>query len=1213
MTAYQLSHPQPANRDAITAAYRKPEPQAIADLLASHHISRQTRDNAQQLAAQLVSKVRAQRKSASGVDALMQEFSLSSEEGLALMCLAEALLRIPDTATRNALIKDKLSRGDWKSHLHQSPSLFVNAAAWGLMLTGKLTAKTNDNSLTAALTRALGKGGEPLIRGGMNYAMRLLGKQFVTGQTIEEALANGKPRQEKGYLYSFDMLGEAAITADDATRYYNDYQHAIHAIGKHNPQAHNPRDVNGISVKLSALFPRYSRAQHSRVLAELLPRLRELCRLAKHYQIGINIDAEEADRLELSLDLITALIQDPELQGFSGLGVVVQAYQKRCPYVIDYLIDIARAQQQTLMVRLVKGAYWDSEIKWTQLGGYSDYPVYTQKLHTDLSYLVCAEKLLNAQDVIFPQFATHNAHTLAMIYHMAGDKAYEFQCLHGMGETLYDEVVGAENLQRRCRIYAPVGTHETLLAYLVRRLLENGANSSFVNQIVNEAISIDSLIADPITAAEHTQGAPHPLIPLPKALYGTRENANGVDLSDEHQLATLEDALNQAAKGAYIAQSSSTATTQHQSLQTVHNPADKTQLVGYFSPLAVESVTAVITAAEQGFAAWRDTPAAQRAACIRRFAALLESEKATLFHLAITEAGKTLENAVGEVREAIDFCHYYAEECEKLAPEGRGVMAVISPWNFPLAIFVGQTIAALAAGNSVVTKPAEQTPLIAHLAVKLMHRAGIPETSLQLVLGAGEIGAALVADKRIAGVLFTGSTQVAQGIAQVLAKREDLPVLIAETGGLNAMIVDSSALPEQVVTDVVRSAFDSAGQRCSALRILCVQEEIADSVITMLKGAMQELCLGNPMALAVDIGAVIDAEAQAKLNAHIEQMRAVARSVYQLPLPEACADGWFVAPTLVELTDLSALSSEQFGPILHVVRFERAALDALIAEINAKGYALTHGVHSRIDETVATVRTQVAAGNVYVNRNVIGAVVGVQPFGGFALSGTGPKAGGAFYLQRLSTAKRWQLPELSVPACCDEERLERAVTALRLAFPKLDWTAAAAQARSQVLQGAGLVLRGATGEENSLHYAAPKAVALWGGSVETAGAALLALAANGVQAVIAPDSPLAVLSDADYLRVDSALGSVAGSVGSTGSTGSAGSANAKLSTEIIVLLDKISAADKTTLLNRTDKTTPILRFIDAENGIDTAQICHEISTSENTSAAGGNASLMAVV
>ncbi|NYT37059.1 trifunctional transcriptional regulator/proline dehydrogenase/L-glutamate gamma-semialdehyde dehydrogenase [Allopusillimonas soli] len=1035
--------PQSVLRAAITAAYRRPEAECLPILIDQARTTRPA--DVQALAHRLVSTMRGRRKSG-GVENLIQEFSLSSQEGVALMCLAEALLRIPDRATRDALIRDKISRGDWRSHMGESSSLFVNAAAWGLMVTGRLVSVNSEQSLSRALTRMIGKGGEPLIRKGVNLAMRMMGEQFVCGQTISSALANSRKHEEKGFRYSYDMLGEAATTAADADRYYASYEQSIHAIGKA-AQGRGIYEGPGISIKLSALHPRYARSQRDRVMAELLPRLRALAHLAHRYDIGLNIDAEEADRLELSLDLLEALCFDPELEGWNGIGFVVQAYQKRAPFVLDYLIDLAARSKHRLMVRLVKGAYWDTEIKRAQVDGLEGYPVFTRKIHTDVSYLACARKLLAAPQAVFPQFATHNAHTLSAIYYMAGQNyypgQYEFQCLHGMGESLYEHVTGPVaqgGLNRPCRIYAPVGTHETLLAYLVRRLLENGANTSFVNQIGDEDIPVDTLIADPVQAAERIVplGAPHDKIPLPRDLYAAsegRDNSAGIDLSNEHRLGSLAPALLSGASHAWRAMPRLAGREEvwdESQAKPVVNPADHRDIVGHVIEANEDDVRDALAAARHAAPIWAATPVSDRAACLRRTAQILEGDMQMLLGLIVREAGKSLPNAIAEVREAVDFLRYYAGRIERDFSNDThrplGPVLCISPWNFPLAIFTGQVSAALAAGNTVLAKPAEQTTLIAAAAVAAMHRAGIPNDAVQLLPGKGEtVGAALVASPAVRGVLFTGSTEVAHLISRQLADRLDdaghpIP-LIAETGGLNAMIVDSSALAEQVVGDVLASAFDSAGQRCSALRLLCVQEDCADHLMAMLRGAMQELRVGNPDRLGTDVGPVIDAQACAAIQGHIQAMREAGHRVDQVSLDLECRHGAFVPPTLIEIKKAGDLKKEVFGPVLHVMRYRRSDLDRLVDAINASGYGLTFGVHTRLDETMARVSERIHAGNIYVNRNIVGAVVGVQPFGGEGLSGTGPKAGGPLYMLRMLSRQ-----PAGMPGCLASGMPEKPVT-----------------------------------------------------------------------------------------------------------------------------------------------------------------------------------------
>lgn len=1092
--------PQSVLRAAITGAYRRPETEAVPMLLEQARLPKEKADATQKLAMSIAEKLRNQ-KSASGrqglVQGLLQEFSLSSQEGVALMCLAEALLRIPDKATRDALIRDKISGGNWSQHLGQSTSLFVNAASWGLLITGKLVATHNEAGLNTSLKGLIGKGGEPLIRKGVDMAMRLMGEQFVTGETIAEALANAGSMETKGFRYSYDMLGEAALTEEDAKRYLASYEQAIHAIGK----ASHGRGIYegpGISIKLSALHPRYSRAQYDRVMEELYPTLLGLTQLAKQYDIGINIDAEEADRLEISLDLLEKLCFDPSLADWNGIGFVIQAYQKRCPYVIDYVIDLAKRSRHRLMIRLVKGAYWDSEIKRAQQEGLEGYPVYTRKPYTDVSYLACARKLLAVPEAIYPQFATHNAHSLSAIYQLAGQNyypgQYEFQCLHGMGEPLYEQVVGKVadgKLGRPCRIYAPVGSHETLLAYLVRRLLENGANTSFVNRIADNNISLSDLVQDPVqqieqmAAREGSLGLPHPRIPLPRDLYGeARPNSAGLDLANEHRLGSLSAALLASTNTAYQALPMLGCELDAPgAFQPVINPADHRDIVGQVSEASVEMVDQALACALASGQIWQATQPAERAAVLERAADLMESELQPLMGLLVRESGKTFANAIAEVREAVDFLRYYAAQArDHFANDTHrplGPVVCISPWNFPLAIFTGQVCAALAAGNTVLAKPAEQTPLVAAQAVRILREAGVPEGAVQLLPGRGEtVGAALIGDERIRGVMFTGSTEVAGIISRNLAGRLDaqgrtIP-LIAETGGQNAMIVDSSALTEQVVMDVISSAFDSAGQRCSALRVLCVQDDVAERVIRMLKGAMAEYKVGSPEHLATDIGPVIDAEAKANIERHIKAMGDKGRKVHQIARAQgdACSRGTFVLPTLIELDSLDELGREVFGPVLHLVRYPRARLGELLEQINGSGYGLTLGVHTRIDETIAQVVNVAKVGNLYVNRNIVGAVVGVQPFGGEGLSGTGPKAGGPLYMYRLLGAR----PQ---DAVANQLRQESGATAqaeakaplqaLRNWASKQDPALAALCDRYAALSQSGRtqLLAGPTGERNS--------------------------------------------------------------------------------------------------------------------------------------------------
>lgn len=1041
-------------RQVITDHIRVPEAGRVEALSREATLEEGQAALARQTARRLVEALR-QSGSSGIVQDLVQEYDLSSQEGVALMCLAEALLRIPDLPTRDALIRDKIGNGQWHEHISRKSSLFVNAATWGLVVSGKVLSTEQTKALPGSLKRLIGRCGEPVIRRGVDLAMRMMGEQFVTGQTIENALENSRPLVAKGFRYSYDMLGEAATTMADADRYYRDYELAIHAIGKAAAGAGVYRGP-GISVKLSALHPRYSRLQRERVLAELGPRLTSLARLACQYDIGFNIDAEETERLELSLDLLEDLCHDAALKDWKGIGFVVQAYQKRAPFVLEWIIDLARRTNHRLMVRLVKGAYWDSEIKRAQVEGMEDFPLFTQKVHTDISYIACAKKLLAAPDAIFPQFATHNAQTLASIHALAGPdftvESYEFQCLHGMGETLYKEVVGPEKLNRPVRVYAPVGTHETLLAYLVRRLLENGANSSFVNRIQDPAVSSEDLITDPVTLAA---SLPPSAIRLPLDMFQPeRQNSRGLDLSDENTLKALGLTL------------SIPTTFGAQTGEAITNPANRQDTIGFIQATSVDDVQNVIRKAQAGFEVWKNTPVAERAACLEKAASHLEDDMPRLMGLIMREAGKTLANAVSEIREAVDFLRYYAAQIRREFADDKAVplgpVVCISPWNFPLAIFLGQVSASLAAGNSVLAKPAEETPLIAGEAIRYLHKAGVPEEVVQLVLGGGDIGAALVADPRVTGVLFTGSTEVAKLIEKQLSQRlnpNGSPVpLIAETGGQNALVVDSSALSEQVVADVLSSAFDSAGQRCSALRVLCLQDDSADRVLTMLKGAMEELRTGDPSLPETDVGPVISAEARAGILRHIEEMRARGFRIHQAPLEAECKNGTFVAPTLIEIDSLAVLQREVFGPVLHVVRYQRDNLPQVMKSIHDTGYALTFGVHSRIDRTIEDLKASSDAGNIYINRNLVGAVVGVQPFGGHGLSGTGPKAGGPLYLRRLLA----QRPEIKAFSRRDlPVVLNDAGQWLRAIAPDFR-----AKASAGTLLGAQLTLPGPVGEEN---------------------------------------------------------------------------------------------------------------------------------------------------
>ena len=1015
-------------RAAVRGAVIADEPKVVADLLQRHAMSADARARVLGRAIDLVERCRRRSDKAGTLDAFLQEFGLSNKEGIALMCLAEALLRVPDEETADRLIAEKIRSGDWGAHQGRSQSRFVNASVWGLMLTGRIVRL--DESIvddTATWVRRLSTSlGEPVVRRATLQAMRIMGGQYVLGRAIDEALTRGITETPRGTRFSFDMLGEGARTASDASNYYDAYAEAIRRIGV----TVRGRDIyaaNGISVKLSALHPRYQFRQQDRVVSELIPRIRELAMMAKEVRIGLSIDAEECDRLDISLSVFEALARDPALSGWNGLGFVLQAYHKRALPVVEWLCDLARDTDRRIMVRLVKGAYWDSEIKHAQELGLDDYPVFTRKCHTDLSYQVCAEALLAAGDALYPQFATHNAHTIAFIQAVAGERRdYEFQRLHGMGELLYEEVL-RDAPDTPIRVYAPVGNHRDLLPYLVRRLLENGANSSFVNRFLDSDTPPEVLLRDPVEQSAEGELRRHPQIPPPPDLYRDAtppwRNAAGLDLSDPLDVEALRNDLTTFKAAQWHAAPLVAGQLLAGETKPVRNPAQRDEVVGTVVEADAAAVDAALSAAVAAQPGWDAAGVESRAQCLDRLADLLEAHCHELMALLSREAGRTLDDGLAEVREAIDFCRYYAQQARlRLAPQqlpgptgevnelslhGRGVFVCISPWNFPLAIFTGQVVAALVAGNSVIAKPAEQTPLVAARAVSLMREAGFPDSVLQFLPGDGaHVGAALVADSRVAGVAFTGSTGTARLINQTLAKRDGaLPVLIAETGGINCMLVDATALPEQVVDDVIISAFQSAGQRCSALRVMYLQEDIATKVLTMLGGAMKELRIGDPFLLETDIGPVIDTEAQEMLERHVERMEREATPIARCDLGPEAENGSFFAPRVYGIERLEQLESETFGPILHVIRYRANELPRVIESINRSGYGLTLGVHSRIDGFARDIFKSTRVGNTYVNRNMVGAIVGVNPFGGQGLSGTGPKAGGPHYLLRYVTEK----------------------------------------------------------------------------------------------------------------------------------------------------------------------------------------------------------------
>ena len=1004
-------------RQKIREFYRIDENIAVDHILPLAEVNVSARSRAWERARKMVLKIRQDQSGNGAIDALLNEYSLSSEEGVVLMCLAEALLRVPDKHTQDALIRDKISQGQWSSHLGSSDSLFVNASSWGLLITGTMVnyADKRKQESFGLLKKTIGRLGEPVIRKSMNYAMKIMGKQFVMGETITAATERAATKEQQGYVYSYDMLGEGARTMRDAERYLKAYQDAIEVIGKVALASgkNDPRKVPGISVKLSAIHPRYEFSHKARVMAEIVPKLKALCLQAKNYNIGLTVDAEESERLDISLDIIEAVFSDHELGDWDGFGIALQAYQKRAIFVVDWLRELTVRVDRKMMVRLVKGAYWDTEIKNAQKDGHAHFPVFTRKSSTDVSYHACANKLLEYRDTIYPQFATHNAYTAATIVELAGNdkEGFEFQCLHGMGDSLYDQIVAGEKIQ--CRIYAPVGHHEDLLAYLVRRLLENGANSSFVNAIVDESQPVESLLGDPVEKTQRLKDKYNHQIIKPIALYHDakglgRDNSKGLDLTDINVITPLKSALDNWFVDHLLNKNDVPS-----DAVAVKNPANHSEIIGFHQHHNKDDMLAMIDIAETAFASWSTTPVVERAALLCRVADILERHSDELIALCIKEAGKIAQDGIDEVREAVDFCRYYAQQAVEVAAderlEARGVILCISPWNFPLAIFLGQVAAAIATGNTVLAKPAEQTSLIALRTIELMKSVGLPEGVVQAVIARGsEVGKVIIPDPRIQTVMFTGSTQTGTVISQTLADRGgDQVPLIAETGGQNCMIVDSTALPEQVVDDVISSGFQSAGQRCSALRVLFLQEDIADDVITMLKGALAELHVGNPAKLSTDIGPVIDQKALDALNAHSDYMKDHGQLLYQCPIADEVNNNehFFFAPRLYEISDISVLKQEVFGPCVHVVRFKGNEIEAVIDRINGTGFGLTMGIHTRIEHRAFDLAKLSRAGNVYINRNMIGAIVGVQPFGGRGLSGTGPKAGGPNYLSRLVIEK----------------------------------------------------------------------------------------------------------------------------------------------------------------------------------------------------------------
>jgi len=1004
----------------IDREYLADEQTTVKARIEAAGLDKQTRETIAERARDFVRAIREADEDIQGIDALMAEYDLSSEEGIVLMCLAEALLRVPDGETADKLIRDKLAKGHWDEHMGHSESTFVNASTWGLMLTGRfvqLGTRTQAHP-SSFLKGMVSRMGEPVLRVAMRHAMEIVGRQFVLGETIGQALKRSREGGNRRYCYSYDMLGEAALTAADAKKFLDSYLHSIEAIGGQS----QVRDA-GISVKLSALHPRYRFWQQERVEHELVPRLLEIAQAARRHDLWVAIDAEEADRLDLSLRIFQKVVGDDALRDWNGLGMVVQGYQKRGLPVLDWLESLARDTGKCIPVRLVKGAYWDTEIKLAQIQGLRNYPVFTRKVHTDVSYMACARRMLDAEGFLYPQFATHNAHTVATILELAAQRPFEFQRLHGMGEGLYNHLLD-QSPELSCRVYAPVGGHAELLPYLVRRLLENGANTSFVNRATHRETPVEEIVTDPIDDALANDCAPHPRIPLPRDLYAPdRDNSAGLNFADPNERRALLDTIaREKAATADCRPIINGRELREGKARAVTSPADSSHRIGTAVWTPPEQVDEAVRHARAGFKLWRDAEVAQRAAVIEKAADLLEAHCFELTASSALEGGRIMLDGESEVREAVDFCRYYAWHARRQFPRrilpgpsgeentyemrGRGVFVCISPWNFPVAIFTGQIAAALVAGNAVLAKPAEQTSLTAARIVRLMHQAGVPRDVLHLVPGDGAVGAALIEHPGIAGVAFTGSVETAGKIHKTLADKPGpiLP-LIAETGGQNAMIVDSSALPEQVVQDAIRSAFDSAGQRCSALRVLYVQEDIAPRLLAMLSGAMAELVLGDPTEMSTDIGPVIDLEAKHNLERHVDWLRNNARLIYRCPLPGHVNSDLFFPPQVWEIGGIHELERENFGPILHVVRYEASELDEVIDAVNGTGYGLTLGVHSRIEDTADYIKERVDIGNVYINRDIVGAVVGVQPFGGQGLSGTGPKAGGPNYLARFAVEK----------------------------------------------------------------------------------------------------------------------------------------------------------------------------------------------------------------
>ena len=1179
-------------REEIRANYLPDEGKNVERLVKESRLTEDDRAAIVDDAANLVSTLRDQSKQGL-METFLAEYGLSTDEGVALMCLAEAMLRVPDGPTVDDLIADKIVDEDWLKHLGVAESYLVKASTLGLVVSSALLDDEGPGIMKpiAQVSRRLTA---PVIRTAVGQAMRIMGSQFVLGRDINEALKNGAGPVSKGYTYSFDMLGEGARTEEDAQRYHKAYLDAIERLAKESTFG-DVRKNPGISIKLSALHPRYEYIKRETVVDEMVARVIELVKPAAKAQMGLNIDAEEADRLDISLDIIEKVLKHKELEGWDGFGVVVQAYGPRASFVLDWLFALAEKLDRKIMVRLVKGAYWDTEVKRAQVMGLSGYPVFTRKVNTDISYLACARKLLDMQDRVYPQFATHNAHTTSSVLRMAGNdrQGFEFQRLHGMGEGLHD-VLRAQN-GTRCRIYAPVGAHRDLLAYLVRRLLENGANSSFVNQAYDKNIPPRSIVSDPIAAHLDHASAHNSNLPLPREIFGVgRKNAKGWDFTDVVTVRQIHEESRKFAAPFQWRAKASKQLGEGAKDQPIFNPTNPSEIVGFAENVTPGQTRAAIGVALAGQKTWGDTDVVDRAGILKRAATMFEERATEFFALATREAGKSLADGIAEVREAVDFLRYYANEALKAEHNGdpRGVIICISPWNFPLAIFTGQVAAALVTGNAVVAKPAEQSPLMGGLAVSILHEAGVPKDALLLAAGAGDIGAALTADPRIGGVCFTGSTEVAKLIDMQLAKTAPSDaMLIAETGGLNAMIVDSTALAEQAVRDIVASAFQSAGQRCSALRMLYVQQDIADDLLNMLKGAMDALALGDPWDDATDVGPVIDQDAQSEISAYCAELEKQGRLLHKLDAP---SKGYFVAPHLFKVSGIEDLSREIFGPILHVATFKARDIDQVIENVNARGFGLTFGLHTRVDDRIEKIGSKIKVGNFYVNRNQIGAIVGSQPFGGEGYSGTGPKAGGPNYLTRFRNASAGR--ELAVETATIE------AAQIQDAFDGMQ--SGDAQLRADIAEQLGfdaiemqIELPGPTGEFNRLSYRSRGKMLLVG-----AGETLVDLAKSGLafgnKVVVVTPNVSAQL--AQLQMVGAPLSIIEG----------------QFDPEILGSLDidgfglagggDFAKAVRRELAKRDGPIVPVIT-----NAFDVAGFVHERAICVDTTAAGGNASLLA--